>query len=111
MLVCMLILLYKALDGINLQLPPPATVNGMAEKLPFHIIEDDTFPLSTELMKSYPQRQLDKPKRIFNYRFSCARRTVENAFGILANRFRVFLTNSALPWKSCISDISIVLFT
>ena len=56
------------------------------------MIGDDAFALRTWMMKPFPSRSLSIPQRVFNYRLSRARRVSENAFGILAHRFRCLLT-------------------
>lgn len=53
-------------------------------------IADDAFPLKTYLLKPYKHAPLTYEQKIFNYRLSRARRIVENAFGILVSRFRIF---------------------
>ena len=82
--------LYKALETNALQIPPPRPLPGRNKPIPFTILADDAFPLKEYIMKPYSQTGLTPESRIFNYRLSRARRTVENAFGILANRFRIF---------------------
>lgn len=61
-------------------------------------------------MKPYPQKDLSPDKRIFNYRLSRARRISENAFGILAARWRVFRKPFALqPEKVKIVTFSVLI--
>ncbi len=58
--------------------------------LPFAFVADDAFQLKTYIMKPYSRRNLDFEEKVFNYRLSRARRTVENAFVILSARWRIF---------------------
>lgn len=59
---------------------------------PFVFIGDEAFALHSNLLRPYPGRGLNDTKRIFNYRLSRARRTVECTFGVLANKWRVLHT-------------------
>ena len=73
-------------------LPEDEQLPGSHRTLPFVFVGDDAFPLRRYFMKPYPFRDQDDKQRIFSYRLSRARRMVENAFGIMANKFRIFLS-------------------
>ena len=88
--------LYHEIENNTLNIPEPAILPKSQSKIPYVIVADDAFSLSSYLMKPYSMRNMTREQRVFNYRLSRARRTVENAFGILANRFRVFMTPIAL---------------
>ena len=83
---------------VNLMCPPPKQLHsippGQGELLPHCLVGDEAFPLQSDLLRPYPKGQhgttLEADKLMFNYRLSRVRHIVENAFGILAQRFRVY---------------------
>jgi len=75
-----------------LSIPPARNINGTDIETPLFFVGDEAYPLKPYLMKPFSARGLTTSERIFNYRLSRARRVVENAFGILSNRFRIFRT-------------------
>ena len=86
--------LAQALAQNALAIPPTEVIPPIGE-VPYVIVADDAFALKPYLMKPFAQRQLTREQRIFNYRLSRARRVVENAFGIMSQRFRIF--NHPIP--------------
>ncbi|XP_011701002.1 PREDICTED: putative nuclease HARBI1, partial [Wasmannia auropunctata] len=82
-------------NSLNIPLDKP--LPGMNESVSYVILADAAFPLQNHILKPYSSRNLTHDEQIFNYRLSRGRRVVENTFGILANRFRVLLTEIYLP--------------
>lgn len=80
---------YDRLQENRLKLPDKENTTN---NLNFVFVGDDAFALQEHILKPYPSKNLTTTQRIFNYRLCRARRTVENAFGIMASRFRIFHT-------------------
>ena len=81
----------KILNG-TLNIPQPEPLPGDNQPMPYFLIGDDAFALRQWMMKPYSRRNMDHDQRVYNYRCSRARRVVENAFGVLVNRFQCRLT-------------------
>lgn len=71
---------------------PSDDVIGDGRCLPYVAIGDDAFPLTKHIMKPFPYHSKEAERKIFNFRLSHARQTIEHSFGILSNRFRVLQT-------------------
>lgn len=80
--------LRRCIEDGSIDYPPDEPLPNDDEDMPYFIVGDDAFPLREWLMKPFPGRILTHDEKVFNYRISRARRVVENAFGIMANRFR-----------------------
>ncbi|RVE47831.1 hypothetical protein evm_007586 [Chilo suppressalis] len=84
---------FKKLQNKKLNIPNPENIESSSRCLPYVFVTDDAFPLRADMLKPYRQADLNNyEKKIFNYRLSRARRIVENAFGILSSRFRIYHT-------------------
>lgn len=92
-------LFYNKLINNQLNIPGPEPVSFDLD-LEYVFVGDEAFALRTDLIKPYGRDSLNNERRMCNYRISRARRVVENSFGILASRFRIFHTAINLNVKT-----------
>ena len=70
----------------------PVPLPNDDQPVPYLFIGDDAFALRTWMMKPFSHSSQILREPIYSYSSSRARRVVENAFGILCQRFRCFFT-------------------
>lgn len=84
-------LLWNKICRNELTLPTPRPLPNSHRNIPYVFLGDGAFALTEHVMKPYPgYHDWGLPKRKFNQRLSSARVVVENTFGILVSRFRIF---------------------
>ena len=80
----------QAMENGNLSIPEADYLPGTTTSMPYYFVGDAAFPLKSYMLRPYPGRFLAEDRQIFNYRLSRARRVIENTFGIMAAKFRIF---------------------
>ncbi|XP_050676761.1 uncharacterized protein LOC126973478 [Leptidea sinapis] len=83
--------LGRKLSRNQLNIPDKKGLPGTNMELPMVIVADEAFPLTKNIMRPFPGKNLSNEQRIFNYRLSRARRMSENVFGIMVQKFRMFM--------------------
>ncbi|TMW41368.1 hypothetical protein DOY81_013550 [Sarcophaga bullata] len=76
-----------------MKFPGAKALPGTKILAPYVFLADEAFPLRKNIMRPYPGRSsgnMSAQEQNFNKNLSRARRIAENAFGILANRFRIY---------------------
>lgn len=94
-------------DDIIVYPPDEKLSDSRPALLPYFLVGDEAFSLSRKLMRPFPSRSagnLPREKAVFNYRLSRARRCIENAFGIMASRWRIFYK----PINACESTVNAI---
>lgn len=84
--------LGQALANGSLNIPPPKPLPHSDVIVPHVIVCDEAFPLTPNTMRPFPGKTLEnnRDNKVYNYRHCRARRVVENAFGILAKKFKIY---------------------
>ena len=85
-----------------MNLPAPSKLyQSSYQDFPYFLLGDEIFPLKDWLMRPFPGAGATEEEKIYNYHHSRACRCIENAFGILSQRWRIFLK----PIKASVKNV------
>ena len=103
--------LKECIENRSINLPHPDPLPNDDKDTPYFFLGDDAFALRTYMMKPYSIYGMSLDNAVFNYRISRGRRVVENAFGIMANRWRILLTTMMQTPDTCrlITEVCVIL--
>lgn len=103
--------LWDKICNNSLNLPAPQPLPGSVVDIPYVFLGDGAFALGMNIMKPYPgNHDINSPERKFNKKLSSARVIVENTFGILSSKFRVFKSPIELsPEKASVVTMTCIL--
>nr|CAI5859287.1 unnamed protein product [Callosobruchus analis] len=82
----------QRLEKDDLNIPKETKLPHSNVLVPYFFVTDEAFPLKQFIMRPYPGKNLTVQQKVFNYRLSRARQTIENSFGILVARWRILKT-------------------
>lgn len=98
--------LWEKMSTNSINLPQPSPLPGCTIDMPYVFLGDGAFALSTNVMKPFPgHHAIGTPQRKFNQQLSSSRVVVENTFGIMTSKFRIF--KSSIP----LSDVKASIIT
>ncbi|XP_040205977.1 protein ANTAGONIST OF LIKE HETEROCHROMATIN PROTEIN 1-like [Rana temporaria] len=90
-------------DGLDLPENCPLPVTGPT--LPFVFLGNEAFALGEHLLKPYLNFSRNLQEKVFNYRHHRAQKVVEEAFGILSNKWHVLRTPINLDMQDAITAV------
>ena len=81
----------RHLQNNTYDIPPPSKIIENGPEIPYVLIGDSEFPLTTNILQPYSTTSnLDLPKQVFNYRIGRARKSSDCAFRILTTQWKIF---------------------
>lgn len=77
----------------ELNIPESKLLNGSNTPIPYFLVGDAAFSINRYLMTPYSGTDLEHDKFLHNKELSRARMNIENSFGVLSARWRIFHTD------------------
>lgn len=97
-------------DNKEMNLPDAHPLSPGGIDVPYVMVGDEAFPLKNYIMRPYPGRGgLCEERKIYNYRLSRARQTIESSFGIVTNQWAILKGTIVGTVDKCITIVQAIL--